>query len=104
MIFSLKFTTKMSSYKLNKYQGIPRLKYDSGDQVLICWPFSNAKAFGFIIPPDTILESTSTIEWGLVDIWNLDSSWISNFPTGNRTFPENIWNKISDKEPHSQYF
>ena len=84
---------------MKKYQGISRVQYDKGETVLICCPFSNAKAFGFVLSSDLDIDAEPQTECGLIDLWNLDSSNINNFPSGNRVFKENIWRKISETTP-----
>jgi len=85
-----------ASLQLTKYQGITRLKYEKGDSVFICSPFSNAKAFGFVLTSKTNSDSLNQIECGLIDLSNLDASKISKFSSGNRTFSEQMWKKITE--------
>lgn len=70
-----------------------RTKYNKNDVILLVQAFSNAKAFGIKINHDLILNKQ--VEAGLVDISNLYSDSIEQFPFGNRNYPKTALCSIS---------
>lgn len=35
------------------------------------------------------------MEWGLIDIWNLEVESMQNFPLGSKTYPDIVWKLLS---------